>query len=236
MLMRSANVMPTGRTEHHRAVSRRAQANVLTRLYIAVFSSAITACSGGNGQNHPAPPAPPPIPAAASPAANSPSRGEDFSSVVDEFRGIVNLLAETPPLSSGDGVRRALNRLAAAIERIPGPHEPARAEAVKLMQTRDFDVWVSLSRENAKAGPVRETLVIAAGALSLAAKDPSGSPAAEAASRLKRAVEDIDGTRPLSEERPRVLVALRAAVDVLTTLRDRTAGDRGSPQARAPNG
>jgi hypothetical protein len=148
---------------------------------------------------------------------------------VDEFQGIVNLLAQTPPLRQGEGLRRAFDRLAAAIESIPGPPQPARAEAAKLMRLRDFDVWVSVSRPDATAGAIREALAIGAGALTLAAEGPySTSQVKDATGRLKAAVERLDGTKLLREQRSQVLPALRAGLEVLTAIRDTVPAVLGS--------
>jgi hypothetical protein len=139
---------------------------------------------------------------------------------VDELQGIVNLLSQTPPLHEGEGLRRAFDRLAAAIESIPGPPQPARAEAAKLMRLRDFDVWVSLSRADATAGAIRESLAIGAGALTLAAEGPySTTTVKDAAARLTAAVERLDGRRLVREQRTQVLSALRAGLEVLTAIR-----------------
>jgi hypothetical protein len=132
----------------------------------------------------------------------------------------MNLLARTPPLSQGDGVRRAFDRLAAAIESIPGPSQPSRAEAVKLMRARDFDIWISLIREDATAAAARETLAIATGTLELAAAGPYSQPTVkERVATLKRSVDHIASDGLLRDQRGEVLNALRDALAVLMAIR-----------------
>lgn len=193
-----------------------------TSLRLLLLGSSIVACSSGqnHGWNNIEPPLPPPIAAADGGQANGPSTFDEFAAAVNELQGIVNLLSHTPPLSEGDGLRRAFDRLAAAIESIPGPPQPARSEAARLMRSRDFDIWVSLTREDATAGALRESLVIATGALALAAEGPYAIAAVkEGVARLKAAVERLFANEPLRAQRPQLLAALRGAVDALTAIR-----------------
>jgi hypothetical protein len=171
-------------------------------------------------------PAPPPLPPASmSSTGQLAARTEvdRFATIVRELRGIVNLLGQTPPLDEGDGLRRAIGRLAAAIETTPGPAGPSQAEAAKLMKSRDFDVWIASIRKDGRAEKVREVLEIAAGALTLAAASYRDSrEVMSAAGRFRAAVDAIDASTLLSVERGRVLAALREAVSVLTALQTAT--------------
>jgi surface antigen len=88
------------------------------------------------------------------------------------------------------------------------------------MRERDFDVWVSLIREDATAAAIRESLALAAGALALASDGPyATAKAKEAVRSLQSAVADLDGTKPLREQRSQILPALRAAFEVLSAVR-----------------
>jgi hypothetical protein len=144
-----------------------------------------------------------------------------FSKALSELQGIVNLLGQTPPLPEGDGIRRAIGRLALALELIPGPARPSRSEAVKLIQSRDFDVWISVVRKDGRANKIRETLEIAAGALTLTAAGPyaSSPDVGSAAQRFRIAAAAINGSALVAEERDRVLAALREAVSALRAMR-----------------
>ena len=146
---------------------------------------------------------------------------DQFSAIVTELRGIVRLLETVPPLEDGEGLRRALERLAAAIDNIPGPPQPARAEATRLMRQRDFEVWVALEREGAKAEHVREVLAIAAGALMLTVDGPyADAPELKTSvERFKREAFRIDPNKPVTEERPAILAALQAGVRALELVR-----------------
>jgi len=212
---RSTNA--TRRSDLRRTL-RLAGLRVWTSVSLIALVSRIAACS--SEQNRVEPPLPPRASSSDGGRKNPPSEIEEFSARVDELQGIVNLLAQTPPLSEGEGVRRAIDRLTVAIAGIPGPPQPARAEAAKLMRSRDFDVWISLIRADATAGAVREVLVIGAGALTLSAEGLYSTPIVkDAAARLRAAVERLDGTRPLREQRSQILPALRAALEVLTAIR-----------------
>ena len=213
--MRAANAT---RRSDPRRTPRLAGPRVWTSVSLIALVSRIVACS--SEQNRIEPPLPPCAFSSGGGRANPPLEIEEFSARVDELQGIVNLLAQTPPLSGGEGLRRAIDRLTAAIEGIPGPPQTARAEAAKLMRSRDFDVWMSLIRADATAGALREVLVIGAGALTLAAEGPYSTPTVKAAAaRLRTAVERLDGARPLQAQRSQILPALRAALEVLTAIR-----------------
>jgi hypothetical protein len=207
------------------ASNLRTGATRVTSLCCVLLGATIVACS--NGQNHVEPPLPPlpPIRSVEGGRGDSTLGVGEFSAIVDELRGIVNLLDRTPPLSQGEGLRRAFDRLIAAIESIPGPPQPARVEAARLMRARDFDVWVSLSREEATASAVRESLAVATGALAIAADGPYATPAVKnALQRLKTAVDGLSPKEKLRDQRPQVLTALHAALEVLTAIRTAAPG------------
>jgi hypothetical protein len=199
--------------------SRQSPARLLSTraLYVGLLVSS-AACS--SGQNHLEPPPPPVISSADAGPGNPAPNLATFSQTVDQLQGIVTVLGETPPLSQGEGLMRAFDRLSASIESIPGPLNPARAEAARLMRSRDFDVWVSLSRENSNAAAVRESLAVAAGALMLAAEGSYAVPEVKtAALRLKNGVDQLDGEKPLRDQREQVLARLRDALEVLKAIR-----------------
>lgn len=89
------------------------------------------------------------------------------------------------------------------------------------MSSRDFDVWISVIRKDGRADKVRETLEIAAGALTLTAAGPyaHSRDVVVAAADFRKAVDAIDGSRLVNDERPRVLAALRRAASLLMGIR-----------------
>jgi hypothetical protein len=201
-----------------RPADRRAHSGPRRWSPLAVVAAGLVACS--SGQNHAAP-SPPLLPSpSVDAAAPEPPHVTEFSEIVDEFEALVNLLAATPPLGEGEGLRRALDRLASAIRTIPGPPQLAGAEAAALMRARNFDVWLSLIREDATAAPIRELLAIAAGALTLATKDAYATKAArEATERFKRSVERLAAAEPLRQQRSQLVPILRDAVAALKAIR-----------------
>jgi hypothetical protein len=208
------------------AVVRHLRRAVTSSLCFVLLGTNLSGCSGG--QNHVDLPAPPPPAIGAASADSGASASDAFSTNVDELRGIVNLLDRTPPLNDGDGLRRAFDLLAAAIEGIPGPPQPARTEAANLMRSREFDVWVSLTREDAKAEAVHETLTIAAGALALATEGSSADTTVQkGVERFRRLVGELSASGRLREQRSRVLDALHGAVDVLMEIRAASSVDAG---------
>lgn len=85
------------------------------------------------------------------------------------------------------------------------------------MSSRDFDVWISVIRKDGRADKVRETLEIAAGALTLTAAGPyaHSRDVVSAASGFRNAVDAIDSSKPVNDERSRILAALRRAASLL---------------------
>lgn len=196
-----------------------------TRAYPLLFAWAAGVIGGAACSREaciPASPLPPSATSSANDDASAPTPADAFSAALSEFQGIVNLLGQTPPLADGDGLRRAIGRLAAALEMIPGPARPSRTEAVKLMRTRDFDVWISVIRNDGRADKVRETLEIAAGALTLTAAGAyaSAPDVMSTAQRFRVAVDAIDASGSVGDERVRILAALREAVAALRAIQN----------------
>jgi hypothetical protein len=104
------------------------------------------------------------------------------------------------------------------------------------MSARDFDVWISVIRKDGRADKIRETLEIAAGALTLTAAGPYSHSRAvvTAASGFRNAVDIIDGSRLVSDERTPIVTALRRAASLLMAIQ--VAAQHGDSGARVDAG
>ena len=141
---------------------------------------------------------------------------------------MVRLVANMPILTHGDGIRRALDLLEQAIGKIPGASEAARAEAVRLMRAKDFDLWVAFRENGRDSRALHEALQVAAAAVETASKSTESR---SAAADFKRATGEIDPARPIDDQHQQIVAAFQRAVTALEALQPdgsaAIAGERG---------
>jgi hypothetical protein len=145
----------------------------------------------------------------------------EFEEALQEYTGIVNLLGTMPPVEEAEAIRRALALLTAAIEHMPTPADPARSEAVKLLKSNDYDVWLAFERGSARAAEVRESLDLAASVLHSTARQlsPQAPRFEQAVVQFEQAATAIDPKESVRAERPKIIRALGEALTALEAIR-----------------
>lgn len=145
----------------------------------------------------------------------------EYTEAVRGYTSVIRLLQAIPPTEEHQMITRAVQLLAAALERVPADDSLALEEAARLIRGSRLELSVAFPGEW-RTAEIKDALHIAAGALHIAAEDTyNGAPAVLAAiAQLEPTIAAIDPQAPLRVEREDVVRALEQMALVLQRIQD----------------